>query len=140
MAGNDRPLLVDQDRERPAEFPDRRRDLRDLRGAVGAGVARLWDQARHGPALDAIGRPHRVRCRHKGRFPARTARCNRLSGHIVAFHDKGPKRADYWWYWRTGKILCVSPTPAAGPTGARDQRPPGLHAVRFARSTAVFAP
>ena len=43
-----------------------------------------------------------------------------------------------WRYWRTGKILCVSPRPAARPKSPKDQGPPGLRAVRFARSVTVF--
>ena len=43
-----------------------------------------------------------------------------------------------WRYWRTGKILCVSPHAAARPKGPKDQRPPGLRAVRLARSATVL--
>lgn len=28
------------------------------------------------------------------------------------------------WFWSGGKILCVSPMPAARPQGAKDQWPP----------------
>jgi hypothetical protein len=39
VASNDTALLVDEDRNRPAPFADRRRDLVDLLRAVRAGIA-----------------------------------------------------------------------------------------------------
>ena len=44
VAGDDRAVLADQHRVGPAPFPDRGRDLIDLRLAVGAGIARIRDK------------------------------------------------------------------------------------------------
>lgn len=44
MAGDDAVLFVDQHRIGKAELADRRRDLRDLLLAMGAGVARVGNE------------------------------------------------------------------------------------------------
>ncbi len=87
MAGDDVALLVDQDRHRPAKFPDRRRDLGDLLVGMGPGVPRVWHQGRHGPALDGVGRPTGHRFGDRAGFIAGTAALRPLSGHGLLWHQ-----------------------------------------------------
>ena len=57
MASNQTAILANQRRRRPAPLLDARRDRRDLRVGVRAGIFRVWDQPIDRPPLDLVGRP-----------------------------------------------------------------------------------
>ena len=57
MARDDPVSAVDQHRVGEAELPDGARDQRHLRLGVGAGVARVGDQARERAMLEAEVKP-----------------------------------------------------------------------------------
>ena len=52
MAGQDRVLLVDHDRDQPAELAHASRDLLDLAGVVAAGIAAVDLEILDGAVLD----------------------------------------------------------------------------------------
>ncbi|MNU01556.1 hypothetical protein D3C72_2449930 [compost metagenome] len=52
MAGDEATVLVDQHRVGEAELGDRGRDLRDLRGVMGAAVAGIGHKLAQGPVDD----------------------------------------------------------------------------------------
>src|ERR1700730_9789189 len=57
VARNQTAVLANQRRRRPAPLLDARRDRRDLRVGVCAGIFRVWDQPIDRPPLDLVGRP-----------------------------------------------------------------------------------
>src|SRR5688572_32260559 len=98
MPGDDGVVLSDQHRVGPAPFLDRGRDLIDLCGAVGAGIARIRNEPLDRPALYLVGGPD-----------AGGQGAGRVHGSPCLFAVEDAVGWDTRSFWRGRHVVTASP-------------------------------